>query len=169
MKPDLYTSRGTYASSDPVILHLDYVPDDEMAEVKLFHLHQHVKSERWELHAGKNQLNLGTFSESFQCFGVQVSFKSHVLFTAFEICNQKEKTIRYGFLSEFNIYNPDSVSWLARFHINAVQFYDWSFRHDHLVSDLDEYEDMMGKHIKKHVLEALISQCHSSGIKALGF
>lgn len=169
MRPDLYTCRGTYTSSDPVILHLDDVPDNEVAEVKLFHLDQHVKSEKWKIHSGKNELNLGVFSERFQCFGVQVSLKNSTLFTAFEICNQKEKTIRYGFLSEFNTYNPDSVAWLARFHINAVQFYDWSFRHDHLVSDRDEYEDMMGKHIRRQVIDSLISQCHSSGIKALGY
>lgn len=169
MSPDLYTSRGTYTSSDPVILHVDHVSEDEVAEIKLFHLHQCVQLRNWDLHSGNNELDLGTFSDSYRCYGVQLLLKDQILFSAFEICNQKEKTIRYGFLSQFDEYQPNNVKWLARFHINAVQFYDWSFRHDHLVSDQDEYEDMMGKHIKEQVVKALISQCHSLGIKALAY
>ncbi|MDD7681045.1 MAG: glycoside hydrolase family 66 protein [Stecheria intestinalis] len=169
MKPELYTCRGTYTSSDPVILSLDQVEEDEIGLVNLFHLQECVKSLKWDLHSGNNELNLGFFHDHFQCYGVQVILKDKVLSTSFEICNQEEKTVRYGFLSEFNSYNPDCIRWLAKFHINAIQFYDWSFRHDHLVSDDDEYEDMMGKHIKKNVLNDLISQCHSSGIKAIAY
>lgn len=35
MSPDLYTSRGTYTSSDPVILHVDHVSEDAPGTIEL--------------------------------------------------------------------------------------------------------------------------------------
>ena len=81
------------------------------------------------------------------------------------------RAFRYGFLSDFTPRDggeADVIS-MAKHHINAVQFYDWSYRHDTLVADTDEYADMMGKRNSLSVIRAKIASCHAHGMRALGY
>ncbi|MDR0951480.1 MAG: hypothetical protein LBM18_00955 [Oscillospiraceae bacterium] len=79
--------------------------------------------------------------------------------------------IRYGFLSDFapGDEDPADIESMARLHINAVQFYDWSYRHDDLVAPTQQYSDMMGKRNDLAVVREKIRQCHEQGMLALAY
>lgn len=90
--------------------------------------------------------------------------------TAFDV--QNGNTIpRYGFLSDFFPDDSDDsdIMAMAEHHINMVQFYDWSYRHDHLVTDQEQYSDMMGKHNSLSVIRRKIDACHTAGMKTIAY
>ena len=49
--------------------------------------------------------------------------------------SDRRTEIRYGFLSDFSSGDGDrlDVEWMRDLHLNAVQFYDWMYRHDRLL------------------------------------
>lgn len=77
---------------------------------------------------------------------------------------------RYGFLSNFTAEDKDEdIISMSKHHIDAVQFYDWSYRHDQLVSPTETYIDMMGKENRLSVIKRKIFACHSCGMKAIAY
>jgi hypothetical protein len=81
------------------------------------------------------------------------------------------RAFRYGFLSDFSRAetNEADVLAMAKHHVNTVQFYDWSYRHDTLVADFDDYTDMMGKPNSFEVIRRKIVACHQRGMCAVGY
>ncbi len=77
--------------------------------------------------------------------------------------------VRYGFLSDFLPEDAQDVACLAAWHMTHVQFYDWSYRHDTLVSPTDEYEDMMGKRNSLPAVRAKVDACHAHGMRAMAY
>lgn len=61
------------------------------------------------------------------------------------------------------------MEWLRKCHINIVQYYDWSFRHDHLVGESEKYEDMMGKHIDSSTVKHKIEKAHAYGMRSIAY
>ncbi len=53
---------------------------------------------------------------------------------------------RYAFLSDFGPGdgNPEAVQWLRDLHFNAIQFYDWMYRHDALLPPADRFPGPSG-------------------------
>lgn len=90
--------------------------------------------------------------------------------TAFDI--QQNLTIpRYGFLSDFfpEDEEDEDILAMAAHHINLVQFYDWSYRHDSLVAEKEAYTDMMGKRNALPVIRRKIAACHAAGMRAMAY
>ncbi len=77
---------------------------------------------------------------------------------------------RYGFLCDFeDDQDNGDIVWLDRMHINHVQFYDWSYRHDCLIPPSETFQDMMGKRISLATVRHKIEACHNLGMKALAY
>lgn len=94
------------------------------------------------------------------------------LSTAFDVVSTWKKAPRYGFLSEF--YTEDEcdgkdVEQMAKYHLNAVQFYDWMYRHDDLIPSGDCYVDPMGRKLSMIAVRNKIKKCHQYGMKALAY
>ena len=68
-------------------------------------------------------------------YGVRVSTPDGVWEGAFDVVSDRRTEIRYGFLSDFSPLDTDTadVEWMRDLHLNAVQFYDWMYRHDRLL------------------------------------
>ncbi len=81
------------------------------------------------------------------------------------------RVFRYGFLSDFSRAEAEDadVRAMAKHHVNAVQFYDWSYRHDTLVAGYEDYTDMMGKPNSLTVIRRKIAACHKRGMLATGY
>ena len=82
------------------------------------------------------------------------------------------KTPRYGFLADFYSDDMDDakdIEALRKLHINMVQFYDWMYRGDMLVSSSEEYTDMMGRKVNSKVVMQKVSYCHDFGMHALAY
>jgi dextranase len=79
---------------------------------------------------------------------------------------------RYGFLTDFAPGRGDiaeAVASLARYHLNGVQFYDWQYRHDHLVPPEPAYTDPLGRRLSLPVVADGVRAAHAHGMAALPY
>lgn len=117
----------------------------------------------------------GSYDSFFAGYGVRAVLygkeKPLILETAFDVCRKPEYSLRYGFVSDFakkDMVNG-AMEQLRKYHINMVQFYDWSYRHDNLVVEQDDYEDMMGKKIHRDTVREKIVQAKRYGMKPIAY
>jgi len=92
--------------------------------------------------------------------------------TAFDVVSDWRRATRYGFLSDFGAEqtgDSEDVKWMSKLHLNLVQFYDWMYRHDDLVSSENDYTDLMGRSVSRRVVEEKIALCHEHGMKAVAY
>ncbi len=79
---------------------------------------------------------------------------------------------RYGFLSDFYPGRTDAsqtLQTLTDYHINGLQFYDWMYRHETLLTDHDPYIDVLGRELSVETVNALIEEAHKHQIAALPY
>jgi dextranase len=92
--------------------------------------------------------------------------------TAFDILSSWTDFPRYGFLTDFSASraDPDSaLKKLARFHINGLQFYDWQYRHDQLLSSTETYIDPLGREMSLASVRGLVQAAHRYGMAAMPY
>ncbi|OUS77946.1 hypothetical protein B1748_04020 [Paenibacillus sp. MY03] len=92
--------------------------------------------------------------------------------TAFDVVSDWRRAARYGFLSDFGpeeAGDDGDIRWMSKLHVNLVQFYDWMYRHDDLVSGEAAYTDLMGRVVSRGVVEEKITLCHEHGMKAIAY
>ena len=92
--------------------------------------------------------------------------------TAFDVLDRWTQAPRYGFVCHFapgRDAAEATMCLLARFHINAVQFYDWLYRHDQLLPSADEYRDPLDRPLSLATIRALIQAAHRHGIAAMPY
>src|SRR4030095_13714023 len=78
----------------------------------------------------------------------------------------------YGFLADFSAsrLDPDMVlKKLTRFHVNGLQFYDWQYRHDQLLSRTETYIDPLGREMSLASVRALVHAAHRHGMAAMPY
>ena len=89
---------------------------------------------------------------------------------------------RYGFLSDFNpmeksgATDSEHVDLLARFHVTAVQFYDWMYRHYRFLPPADAidgadetFTDAMGRVVSLAAVRKRIAECQRSGMATIAY
>lgn len=82
---------------------------------------------------------------------------------------------RYGFLSDFGKEERDDdrdVLAMNRLHLNAVQFYDWMYRHDDFFppeNESDEFQDVMGRRSSMETVRRKIDLLHRHHMKAFAY
>ncbi|MDR1001230.1 MAG: glycoside hydrolase family 66 protein [Clostridiales bacterium] len=91
--------------------------------------------------------------------------------TAFDVVESRSDITRYGFLTDFTPDDEDirAVKSMARLHLNAVQFYDWMYRHDDLVANSEKYRDALGKEASRDVIEKKIAACRDMGMRPFAY
>jgi dextranase len=92
--------------------------------------------------------------------------------TAFDVLERWTQSPRYGFLTGFEPGRTDAAATMAglnRYHLNALQFYDWMYRHDQFFTDQDPYRDPMGRTLSLVTVKALIDAAHQYGIAAMPY
>lgn len=104
-------------------------------------------------------------------YGFAAVCEDGVFETAFDVVESAKSIIRYGFLSDFSPEDDDlaDVDWLCRLHVNAVQFYDWMYRHDRLISPEEEYLDPIGRSSSLRTIRQKIDACRSRGMRAFAY
>lgn len=58
---------------------------------------------------------------------------------------------------------------MCALHLNAVQFYDWMYRHDKLLPDSELYSDPMGRPTSLAVIEGKIAACKKLGMRPFAY
>jgi dextranase len=91
--------------------------------------------------------------------------------TALDVLAVPGERLRYGFVSDYT--QGRSVEGVAenlrRLHLNAVQFYDWMYRHAELVPPTDEFADALGRPVSLPSVKALVSAVRAAGSLPLGY
>lgn len=92
--------------------------------------------------------------------------------SGFDVLNHWTETPRYGFLSDFAPGRDDeraTMGHLLRYHVNALQFYDWMYRHDTLLPPQETYVDPLGRELSLATVRRLIDAAHSHNIAAMPY
>jgi dextranase len=98
--------------------------------------------------------------------------KTEVGSTAFDVVEDLNKYVRYGFLSDFNpadCEDRSDVVQMNRYHITSVQFYDWMYRHHQLIPNTDVFKDALDRPVYLPAVRSKIELCHEFGMKAIAY
>lgn len=180
MKIDLYPEKAQYITREQIKLVVEWdepVSQSLSAILRITRLQEIVYEVACEITQRKHEITLEGMDTEFGGYGVllTVDHKEGPLIqcqTAFDVVSDCSKAIRYGFLSDFHTKDGEDcndISTLRKFHINMVQYYDWSFRHDNLVSKDEIYQDMMGREVDLRTVKMKISTCRRLGMRSLGY
>ncbi len=91
---------------------------------------------------------------------------------AFDVLERWTQAPRYGFLTDFFPGRSDAAETMdsvTRYHINALQFYDWMYRHEQFLTDQEPYRDPLGRELSRATVDALIDAAHAHGIAAMPY
>ncbi|RKP56183.1 hypothetical protein D7Z26_05955 [Cohnella endophytica] len=91
--------------------------------------------------------------------------------TAFDVARHWSEAPRYGFLSDFSPGGHDdgAADFLLGRHLNVVQFYDWMYRHDKLLSDEEPFTDPLGRTVSLAAVQRKITALRERGIASFAY
>jgi len=91
--------------------------------------------------------------------------------TALDVLADPFRRPRYGFVSHYESDRAvDGVSEnVRRFHLNAVQFYDWMYRHAKLMPPTEEFEDALGQRVSLGTVRRLVTAVREAGSLPLAY
>lgn len=92
--------------------------------------------------------------------------------TAFDVLEHWTQMPRYGFLSDFSPNRQDVeavMQSVMKYRLNALQFYDWMYRHDQFLTEQEPYIDPLGRKLSRQTVNALIAAAHGKGIAAMPY
>ena len=94
--------------------------------------------------------------------------------TALDVAADWTRAPRYGFLADFAPSESEAESRrrlgaLARFHINAVQFYDWMYRHHSFLPPSSEFVDPLGRKLSLDVVARKVRLAQQLGMRAQAY
>ncbi len=92
--------------------------------------------------------------------------------TVFDIQNSWEDFPRYGYVSYFapeQKNTKEQIESMVKYHVNGVQFYDWQYRHDDLLSDTTIYLDPFDREMSLDTVNAFIEECHKRNMSAMPY
>ncbi len=105
---------------------------------------------------------------SLEIKNCQVAKKSYGL----DVLDTWTQMPRYGFLSDFEQGRTDAFETmqnLADLHVNGLQYYDWMYRHEFLLTDQEPYIDVLGRALSLKTVESLIDAGHAKNINAMPY
>lgn len=91
--------------------------------------------------------------------------------TAVDVRRNPLSRPRYGFVADFSPARDvrGVVENARRLHLNALQFYDWMYRHASLVPPQEEFDDPLGRRLSLDTVRALAHRLAGAGALPLGY
>ncbi|HVU79518.1 MAG TPA: glycoside hydrolase family 66 protein [Gaiellaceae bacterium] len=91
--------------------------------------------------------------------------------SALDVLSDPFSRPRYGFVSHYEARrDPAGVTENARrLHLNAVQFYDWMYRHARLLPPQDGFTDALGQTLSLDTVRRLARELRHAGSLPLGY
>ena len=98
--------------------------------------------------------------------------------TAVDVSSSWTRFPRYGFLSRYPPQSAEEsreiIRWLGGYHLNALQFYDWQFKHQRplagtISAPTSLWNDIAGRPTSRQTLLDLIRAAHGSGMAAMNY
>jgi dextranase len=169
MITNIYSDKAIYNSSDSVNLIIQSDDKIKDAIIEIYSLNLLIKKIYLDINCGLNKINIGRYNTKFGGFKSLLRFDDKVYSTSFTI-DDDNKVVRYGFLCDFeDEESNDDIDWMNTLNINYVQFYDWGYKPNQLVSDDDVYQDLMGKKIDKNIVRDKINYCREHSMKSMAY
>ena len=169
MIKEFYFNKSKYNRSDEIELIINSNVSDKFAVITIFNLDEQIRKIEKLLNKGINKISFGTFDYDFSGFIFTIRIDDYEITSSFSI-DSDDKIIRYGFLSDFEkVDNNYDINWMRDNHISYVQYYDWSYHHDDMVSSTKSYVDSMGKRNNLDIISNKISYCKSLGMKNMAY
>lgn len=176
---EIQPEKGTHAPGEPVRLAVAAAGGTRI-RARIFYLAEPLTTIEAEVIEGRASLVWTPPAGAPRGYGVDVELldaAGDVLArtsTAFDVLEHWTQAPRYGFLTEFTNQRADpdeTMRWAARYHLNALQFYDWQYRHEQLLPPpcSDRYSDLLGREMSLDVVKALITAAHARGIAAMPY
>lgn len=177
---DIYPEKAQYLEDEPVILLIEYTEmSGNEIEIIIWHANTQVLSICRPIpagHACQTAVILPIFPAGG--YGVQARIGnggvwSKPMYTAFPVATHRleKQILRYGFLCDFDTCDMDDedIRSLRKYHINMIQFYDWSYRPHQLMGPAESYQDLMGKPISKKVVSHKIACAKAFGMRSMAY
>ena len=148
---ELLPAKATFAPGEPIVVEAR----DVRGAVRLLHLDRLVA----EASVDDGVVTFPPQPEGG--YGVDANDAS----TAVDVLADPLTRPRYGFVSHYEADRiVDGVAEnVRRFHLNAVQFYDWMYRHAKLMPPSDEFEDALGQTVSLATVRQLVAAVHAAG------
>ena len=131
---DARPERTSHRPGDEVVILVDSVVAQRVSVV-VTHLGDEVRRSDEEVAVGRTRVSLGVVDEG--SFAVRVdAADGSTATTAFDVTANALARPRYGFVTDFlpgRVDGDEVADSLRAFHLNAVQFYDWMYRHASLL------------------------------------
>jgi len=182
---DVYPARGMFKPGEPVRVVLEVEAESAASaslRITITHLASSVASwiEPIALTPGARTVTLDWPPPDIapRGYGVEVELldragrRQDAAATAFDVLPAWTTFPRYGFLTDFTPGRGDiagAVESLARFHLNGLQFYDWQYRHDHLLPIEAEYTDPLGRRLSLPIVADGVRAAHAHVMAAMPY
>ncbi len=182
---NVYPTKSTFAPAEPIELIAEIEAEAAAratVHLSIFHLATRVAQSEYPISLALGQqavtLNLELSTIAPRGYGAEIVLTDQAgvvlatASTAFDVLNHWTQAPRYGFLTDFTPgrdNTAETMRALARFHINALQFYDWMYRHDQLLPPADTYADPLNRPLALGTVRTLIDTAHRHGIVALPY
>jgi dextranase len=115
------------------------------------------------------KLPVGNYGVDVKVIYHNAIYQAH---TACDVVESYDSMIRYGFLADFSEQDKDDTSdinYALKLHLNALQFYDWMYRHDKLVAEEEEYLEPLGRKLSLQTIRNKINLCKQHGIRPFAY
>ena len=158
---ELLPTRATFTSHEPVEVEVRHA--DGPVDVSLWHLDRLVAEVK--VGPGDTMAHFGRCPEGG--YGVEAGDAR----TAVEVLDEPLRRLRYGFVADFAAgRDPQGVvDMVRRYHLNAILFYDWMYRHAQLLPPYDEFEDALGRRVSLATVRTLVAAIREAGSLPFGY
>ena len=135
------------------------------------HLGEEVRRSDEEVTVGRTRVSLGVVGEG--SYAVRLtSADDSTATTAFDVSADPLARPRYGFVTDFLPGRDDGdevADSLRAFHLNAIQFYDWMYRHAALLPPSDDFLDALHRPMSLTTVRRLVDATHAAGAQAIAY
>jgi dextranase len=158
---ELLPTRATFAANEPI--EIEVRGGEGPLDLSLWHLDRPVAEA--QVPAGEHRAAFPPQPEGG--YGVECDSAR----TALDVLADPLSRARYGFVSDYRVgREPQGVADnVRRLHLNAVQFYDWMYRHARLLPPQDEFNDSLGRELSLDTVRRLAASVRAAGSLPLGY
>ena len=98
-------------------------------------------------------------------YGVEVGPQTGAATGALDVLADPLSRPRYGFVSHYEPGRETAgvAELVRRLHLNAVQFYDWMYRHAQLLPPQNEFDDALGQPVSLTTVRELVEAVQGAG------
>jgi len=172
----LHTDKACYKPGETVHFTLKDKPSGNL-KVRYYHLgkilsEDNLLSDSWSWTPPGNDYK-GYMADIYELINGQEKIHHNI---AIDVSSDWAKFPRYGFLSSYGKLSPDeiekNISFLNRYHINGIQFYDWMHDHQRPLAGTadtpaDTWADLIGRTNYLSTVKGYIDAIHTKGMKAM--